>query len=210
MKLKARTWLSYLVIILPPGYGWLNYGALPATMATHFGGANSQPDGYMAKPLMVFGLPILMVLLQAICLGVTQLNAAKKGPAPRFERMITWIIPLITVVAYTTTIAYNLGHALDIWRIAISLVGVIFIAMGNYLPTVSATQYRRMHMGWQPAAAAWSRLKYSYGYLMVGGGLLLLLSLLTVSVVSWIVLGLIIISLLVITIYAIRTAKPER
>lgn len=204
MKIKGQTWLSYLVIILPISYGLLNYGALPATMATHFSGANVHPDGYMTKPWMVFGMPLLMLALQFFCLTVTRLNSQHKGAAPRFERVVTWIIPLVTVVAYVATIAYNLGHAVDIWRIAISLVAVIFIAMGNYLPTISASQYQQMHRGFQPRPAAWHRLKYWYGYLLVGSGVLLLLSLLTVPLVAGVILGVTVVAMLVMSVYGMR------
>lgn len=202
MKGRIQTWLSYLVILVPVGYGFYNYQNLPAKMATHFNNVN-QPDGYLSKPLMVFGLPVLMLLLQWISLSVTRLNASHKGLAPRFERVMTWIIPVVAVITYVTTIGYNLGHQLDIWRIAVSMVAMIFIAVGNYLPTVSPEQYHRMHRGFQPRPMVWRRLRYWYGYTLVGSGILLLLSILMWPGVSIGVLGLMLLTLLATSVYGL-------
>lgn len=45
MKRNLQLWLSYIVILLPMGYGIVNYTALPAKMAIHFN-LDNQPMGW--------------------------------------------------------------------------------------------------------------------------------------------------------------------
>ncbi|CAM3027196.1 DUF1648 domain-containing protein [Lactiplantibacillus plajomi] len=207
MKIKVQAWLSYVVILLPMVYGIWNYRALPNLMATHFGGSDLHPDGFMTKPVAVFGLPLLMIAIQLFSVTMTHLNAKHKGAAPRFERVVIWIVPLIAVVTYTMTIAYNLGHLVDIWRISISMVGVVFIAMGNYLPTVSATAYQRMHRGFNLHPEAWQYWKYRFAYLLVGSGVLLLLSILTVPMVSAVIIGVVVVAMLTMSLIGLIRAR---
>lgn len=206
MKKRLQLWLSYLVILAPILYGVFNYDALPATMATHFG-VNNQPDGYLAKPWAVFGIPVALLALQWISLSITRINARHKGLAPRFERVMMWIVPVITVVTCGSVISYNLGHQVDVWRIAVSLVGLIWILIGNYLPTVTPDQYYRVHRGPQPRPAIWRRLRYWYGYTLVGGGVLFLLSILTTPRISIGILGLAILALIGISSYGLTLRR---
>ena len=179
----------------------MNYAALPAKMAIHFN-LDNQPNGMAAKLLVVVGFPIMMMAFQLICVGVTRLNANHKAPAPRFEQMIIWIVPVLSSVIYATTISYNLGHQLDIWRIAVSLIAFIFMAIGNYLPTISANQYAQMHRGGHTIRPMiWRRVRYWLGYTLVGGGILLLLSIVTTAWVSVSLMGIIVAALVIMSLY---------
>ena len=201
MRRNLQLWLSYIVILLPMSYGIVNYAALPAKMAIHFN-LDNQPNGMATKSLVVFGFPIMMMVFQLICVGVTRLNANHQGPAPRFERMIIWIVPVLSGVIYATTIGYGLGQRLDIWRIAISLIAFVFMAIGNYLPTISANQYAQMHRGSTTVhPMIWRRVRYWLGYTLVGGGILLLLSIITTPWLSVVLMGLIVLALLAISGY---------
>jgi uncharacterized membrane protein len=171
------------VILLPMVYGVAVYHKLPLRMATHWGVGN-QPNGYMTRPLAVFGLPLLMVLLQLLILYTPR----GKQRAPRFERLVNWIIPVTTIVMYLTTIQYNLGTKLNIWRIAVLLIGIMFVLMGNYLPTVPQGYNR----GWHPYTNLfrdqnWRKYTRIMAYVMVAGGIAMLLSLFFNGLVSMVV-----------------------
>ncbi|MCI1985376.1 MAG: DUF1648 domain-containing protein [Lactobacillus sp.] len=178
MKTKNQLLYTLPVILAPLLYGVAVYSRLPERMASHWG-FNNQVNGTMARPFVVFGLPLLMVVVQLIIVGATAYASRHGEQAVRAERVLIWIIPVVTVVAYLTTLQINLGQALDLRRIVVLLVAAIFMTVGNYLPTVPA-QYQRQPAWLQRrrSPAAWRRSTRRLGYAMVGGGGLLLLSLL--------------------------------
>ncbi len=134
---KFIKWKSLLttcaVCLLPILLGLALWDKLPETMAIHFD-INNNPDNFASKEFVVFILPLLMVLLQAFCCFINDVNAAKHGERKKFERATKWIIPVMTVILQVVTLGYALGWSLDIRRIAAFIVGVIFLVIGNYLP----------------------------------------------------------------------------
>lgn len=135
--MKFIKWKSLLatcaVCLLPILLGLALWDKLPSAMAIHFD-INNNPDNFASKGFVVFILPLLMVLLQAFCCFVNDINAAKHGERKKFERATKWIIPVMTVILQAVTLGYALGWNLDIRRIAAFIVGVIFLVTGNYLP----------------------------------------------------------------------------
>ncbi len=119
-----------LLPIIPCIFLW---DSLPETIAIHFN-MNNVPDNFASKGFAVFGLPLMMVGLQAICCIINDVNAKKYGERKKLERATKWIIPVMTVVLQAITMAYALGQKLDIRRWAMGIVGIIFLVIGNYLP----------------------------------------------------------------------------
>jgi uncharacterized membrane protein len=124
MKNKTSLALTLPVIFAPMLYGIAMYSRLPSVLATHWGMQN-QVNGTMPKAWFLFATPFLMALFQAVVILVPR----KKAAAPRFERMVIWIMPVITLVAYITTVQINLGHAWDIRRIAMLLVAAVMLVI---------------------------------------------------------------------------------
>ncbi|WP_054709534.1 DUF1648 domain-containing protein [Secundilactobacillus paracollinoides] len=74
---KIIGWTS-AVILLPILYGIYYYHQLPTTMAIHFNFQN-QADGWAGRNLVVFGIPLMMLVLQWFAVILTRLNATHKG-----------------------------------------------------------------------------------------------------------------------------------
>ena len=125
--------ITSLVCLIPSLAGLAIWNKLPDLVPIHFDIYNN-PDNYAPKWFAVFGLPLLMVVLQAICCVINDVNAAKHGKRVKFERVTKWIIPVITVILSAVTYIYALGVKLDI-RVCVGIiVGIMFIVIGNYLP----------------------------------------------------------------------------
>lgn len=135
--MKSVKWKSLIitciVCLLPILLGIALWDNLPNTMAIHFN-INNQPDSFASKGFVVFGLPVLMLLLQIFCCFINDINAYKHGERKKFERATKWIIPIMTVVLQITTLGYALGLNIDIRKVAALIVGSIFLVIGNYLP----------------------------------------------------------------------------
>lgn len=178
MNLKRVTILTSILILLPILYGVAVYGDLPSRIAIHWS-ENNQPNGWANRPMAVFGVPILMMLIQWFLIGMYALNARVKGRARRMELVTFSIMPILNLVLYVVTLNIALGQNLNTSKIAVLLIGVMFIALGNYIPTVTyEQQVGSLHYPKPRNAKNWAIVSRVIGYIMVFGGILMLISLL--------------------------------
>ena len=125
--------ITSIVCLLPILLGLSLWKELPEIMAIHFN-FYGEPDGFASKGFVVFGLPVLMVLLQTFCCIVSDINASRHGETKKFERVVKWIIPAISVILYIATLGYGLGWAVDIRKVVAFVLGGELVVIGNYLP----------------------------------------------------------------------------
>ena len=139
-KSLILTCIGCLLPILP---GIALWDKLPDTMAIHFN-INNEPDNFASKAFVVFGLPLLMVLLQLFCCFVNDINAHKHGERKKFERATKWIIPGMTVILQIVTLGYSLGWNIDVRKAVSLIVGITFLVIGNYLPKFDYIKNRKV------------------------------------------------------------------
>lgn len=136
-KMKFIKWkymiVTCFVCLSPIILGMLLWEKLPDNMAIHFDMHNN-PDNFASKGFVVFGLPVLMALLQIFCCFVNDINAQKHGRRKKFEAATKWIIPTMTVILQLVTFGIGLGYIIDVRAVAAAIVGVVFIVIGNYMP----------------------------------------------------------------------------
>lgn len=137
IDMKFMKWkifiITGLVCLAPILLGVALWDKLPETMAIHFD-INNNPDNFASKGFVVFGLPVMMLLLQWFCCFINDINAHKHGERKKFEMATKWIIPCMSVILQTVTLGYGLGWDLDIRRIAMLIVCAVLLVVGNYLP----------------------------------------------------------------------------
>ncbi len=125
--------ITGIVCLLPIPLGLLLWNKLPDTMAIHFN-IYGEADNFASKGFVVFGLPLLMVALQAFCCFINDINAHKHGNRIKLETVTKWIIPCLCVILQIVTFGYSLGWEMDIRKIVSCIVGIMFLVIGNYLP----------------------------------------------------------------------------
>ena len=125
--------ITCIVCLLPILLGIALWDRLPDMMAIHFN-INGEPDNFASKDFVVFGLPLFMVLLQAFCCFVNDINAQKHGECRKLEAATKWILPIVTIILQSMTLGIGLGWDIDVRKIVVLIVGVIFLVIGNYLP----------------------------------------------------------------------------
>ncbi len=132
--MKWKIWIvTSIVCLLPILLGIVLWDRLPEIMAIHFD-INNNPDNFASKAFVVFGLPLLMVLLQTVCCVINDINAYKHGDRKKFETVTKWIIPVMSIVLQIATLGYGLGWDFEVRKVAAILVGGVMIAIGNYMP----------------------------------------------------------------------------
>lgn len=181
--------ITSIVCLLPIICGLMFYNELPECIAIHWG-IDNNPNGYFSKPAFVFGMPIIMLALQIFCCIVSDLSDKNPEANKKAIKVYKWIIPILTVFLYIVTIAIALGNNLDIRKIVMILLGILFIISGNYMPKVRSDYYMNSKIFWvknRDEKLVNRAIKISaYGLIIYG--ILFILSILFKPVVSVVVL----------------------
>lgn len=188
-----------LLSIIP---GLILWSKLPDTMAIHFD-INNTPDNFASKGFAIFGLPLLMVLLQIICCMINDINAHKHGERKKFETATKWIIPIMTIVLQLITIAYALNTNVDIRKCVALIVGIIFVVIGNYLPKFDYVK------NYDVDTEKARKINRFIGNMSVIMGILSVISIFLPPVTTFIWLGLLIVYVIISVIYSIKVCRKN-
>lgn len=143
------------VMLLPVLYAIWVYQTLPENLAIHFD-LFGKGNAFLPKFLVVSAFPIVMMLLEVMIYWIT---IAKDILNRTFKHLIRWIFPFSFVLLYMATIYGGLDEDFDIRKIAIVIVGVVFIIMGNYLP-------KKVQADREPMNRKWAHLFVLSGFLL--------------------------------------------
>jgi uncharacterized membrane protein len=132
-KYKKTLILTAILTLLPMVIGFILWDKLPDQIATHFG-SNGEPDGWSSKAVAVVGLPALLTAIHLACFFITFADPKKQRIDPKLFKLILWLCPVISWFGCGSTYAYALNMELNTTNIAMVLLGVLFIVIGNYLP----------------------------------------------------------------------------
>ena len=129
--------LSVAICLLPIILGGILYNKLPDKMPIHFTISN-EPDSYAPKNLALFGLPIIMAVVQAISIIFTSKVAKQENnKKPKIIKIMEWFIPIVTVLLYIIMIEVPLRSTVYVGKSVVLILGILFIITGNYLPKMS-------------------------------------------------------------------------
>lgn len=130
---KKTIILTIILILLPMVVGVALWDKLPLQMVTHWG-MNNEPNGWMSRPMVVFGLPIICAALQVLATIATDKDKRKENLHRKSVAMVLWIIPVVCWVCSAVTYGYVFYEKINVGLICCLLVGLLFIALGNQLP----------------------------------------------------------------------------
>lgn len=195
--------ITSIVCLLPILFGVALWNDLPESMAIHFD-INGKPDNFASKEFAVFAIPCLVVLGQAFCCFVNDINAYKHGQMRKFEVVTKWILPVMSIVLQTLTVGFSLGWKFDIRKPVMILVGTILVVVGNYLPKLDYV--KNYNLDTYKAR----KINRFMGFASVIMGLLFMLSIFFDAIVSVIVLVVMFVCVLVCAIYAFVVSKGKK
>lgn len=126
---KRLYFIGLVLIGLSLAYGLYYYDQLPEQMAVHFSFDNT-PDRFQGKLSTVWGLPLFFAALQTLVFSAQRSDEVH----PRMRALSLLAVPVIGLAVTIMMVQFNLGTALSVRRWVLLLIGVLFIAVGNYLP----------------------------------------------------------------------------
>ena len=171
---KSHIILTTLIAALPILVGFLLWDRLPEEIATHFN-FQGEPDGWSSKFFTVVCLPMILVGVHVICVLGTLADPKNANIHDKIFRMVLWITPCISLLVMGGVYGYALGYNVDIARVTMILMGVVFILLGNYMPKCRQNYTVGIKVPWTLADPEnWNKTHRFAGWLWTGAGIVFL------------------------------------
>lgn len=154
---------------------FINYGKLPQELPAQWG-ITGKVNRYWDKNIAIFMFGILGIVLPLI-MQFTRSIDPKRENCKKFENayaMSRLAIGVLFNLMLVLTVAYGLGKEINVGKIAIGAVGVMFIALGNYMPQVKDNYLFGVRTAWTLSSPeVWRKTHRLSGRMWMIGGLLI-------------------------------------
>lgn len=168
---KRTRILTTLVCLIPIVIGVILYPRLPDTVVTHWDG-NGVPNGTQSKFIGIIVFPGILVLVNLLMPVLMKTDPKYENMGEKMKTLVQWIIPIVAMFASGVTLSSALGKNLPIPTIGTMLIGVLFTAIGNYMPKTKQSYTLGIKLPWTlNSEENWDRTHRMAGYLWVVGGI---------------------------------------
>jgi len=172
-------WLGYFVAAVAAAASVWAYPQLPPRVATHWGWSG-QPDGYSSKLVAVIALPLMILGMRALLIVLPRIDP--KGENYQKFASTYWLIfngvIVFLGVLHLAILGYGLGAPVRMDRVVPAGVGVLLMVVGNYLTRVEPNWFVGIRTPWTLSSErVWHRTHRVGGWILVGGGFLVVLTL---------------------------------
>lgn len=187
--------LTSIIILLPILAGLILWDKLPDEMPIHFN-AQGEVDSFAGRGIGVFGLPLFVLAIHWLCTAVTVLDPKAKNITQKNMTLVLWICPVLSLFVSGMIYSYALGIKINIATAMMLFFGVLFVAVGNYMPKCKQNYTIGIKIPWTlNSEGNWNYTHRLAGKAWVGGGLLIIAS----SFLNWVWLFAAITIIMVIT-----------
>ena len=211
--IKKNKWnllFSSIVILLPIVFGLFFWNDLPEELTTHWG-INGEANGWMNKSAAVFILPVIMLAIHWLCVLLSARLPGSEDQHPKLFAIVLWVIPATSLFANGITYAVAFGKEIQPIFLISPLLGVLFIAIGNYLPKAKRNPTMGIKIKWAlENEENWYATHRFGGKVYVAGGFFLLLCMFLPAAIALWLGGAALIALIVIpVVYSYQYHKKQ-
>ena len=169
--------LTSIITLLPIIAGLILWDKLPDRMPVHWG-INGEPDGWASKGFAVFGLPLILMVIQIICSVIEYTVSRNTEQNKKVLELVIWAVPVISIIANAYIYMNALGHkTFEIQRTIPLLLGFFFVILGNYLPKITQNRTLGIKIKWTlNSEENWTKTHRFASWIWVIGGLFILLA----------------------------------
>jgi len=124
----------------------------------------------------VFGLPLIMLAVQWLCIIFTARDKGNHGRNQKMFRLVLWVIPIISNLSLLGLYAFALDVEFSpvVWTVV--PMGLLFAVMGNYMPKTRMNSTMGIKVPWAYSSEAnWNATHRFAGKVWVIGGILVAL-----------------------------------
>lgn len=143
---NKTTLITTLLCLVPIAIGTELQNKLPSEIPINYG-FNNEAGTLASKWIVIFLLPLILALVNLfVNLTLTEKNRQRVGE--RLSAVLIWLVPLLSVVVSMFLILKPLGLPLKAGSLVFSIISVIFIIIGNYIPKCRPNSYIGYRLSW--------------------------------------------------------------
>ncbi len=170
---KMKIIVSSLVTLLPMIVGLALWDKLPERLGTSFNW-NGDTTGYSSKIFAVAGIPAFLFLINMVCLAVTSADPKRINISSKMFWLILCIAPACSLLCGVSIYSNALGYEFSIESIMPVFVGIMFIALGFFLPKCKQNYTIGIKLPWTlHDEENWNKTHKLAGRLWVVGGIIM-------------------------------------
>ncbi|WP_090720236.1 SdpI family protein [Paenibacillus typhae] len=181
MKDFRWKWQDTLIVILGVlalGYALVNYSRLPEQLPAQFG-ITGEVNRYWPKSSIIIQGAVLGLVLPLAMQFIRRIDP-KKDNYSKFTaayKMIRLTIAVVMDAMLVLSVTKGLHPDFAAGKLGIAVVGLLFIALGNYMPQIKDNYFTGIKTPWTLASPeVWRKTHRFSGYMWVAGGILLMLA----------------------------------
>lgn len=180
MKNKWKLLVSSLVTLLPIPVGLILWEYFSQRIILQ------SADNWSSKLLIVFAFPIILLIIHWICVAVSLADHRNKDQSKKAMGLTLWTCPFISLFISAVLYSSVFGTNSTIITLIIMIpVGLMLIAIGNYLPKCKPNSTVGIKVKWAlENEENWNATHRFSGKLWFISGLLILLSVLLPQAVA--------------------------
>ena len=168
--------ITSVVILLPVLIGLVLWNQLPEQIPTHWN-AGGEVDGWSSKAFAVFGLPLILLAAQWLCLLGTAADPKKNNHPVKVLHLVLWIIPILSVVLFAVTYAVALGKEVRMEMVMPVFEGLLLAVIGNYLPKCKQNYTIGIKIPWTlNSEENWNKTHRFAGWMWTVCGIIIMLT----------------------------------
>lgn len=211
LKKYGKTLLiTTILILLPMLAGIILWSKLPEQFPIHFNAAG-EVDGWSSKAFGVFGLPLILVVLQWLCtVGSLKMDPKAENLEGKVFSLVLWVPPVLSIVLNTLVYCTALGMSMNVQIIMPLLVGLLVVILGNWLPKCKPTWTLGIKLPWTLADENnWNRTHRFAGPVWVVCGMVIMLCALIGGASLWVMSAASVVMIAAPTVYSYLLFKGK-
>ena len=147
-KYRKTLIITTVIILLPVLAGMIMWDRLPEKLPMHFNAAG-EVDGWAGKAVGVFAMPAFFVAVQWLCaVGSFKMDPKANNLNDKVMGLVLWFIPVMSVLMHTLVYCTALGMEMNVQIVIPVLIGLVMIAIGNWLPKCKQTYTLGIRLPW--------------------------------------------------------------
>ena len=202
-KYRKTLIVTTIITLLPVLAGLILWDRLPEKLPMHFNAAG-EVDGWAGKAVGVFAMPAFFVAVQWLCaVGSFKMDPKANNLNDKVMGLVLWFIPVMSVLMHTLVYCTALGMEMNVQIVIPVLIGLVMIAVGNWLPKCKQTYTLGIKLPWTLADETnWNRTHRFAGPIWVVCGLVIMLCGLIGGAFLWVMVAAFVVMIAAPTLYS--------